>query len=299
MLGRCRGDRHRPPRGPRRRAGRPRAPRRCRRADADRGLARPHRAVRRPGVAEVREPAAHGLVQDPRRVHPDRPARRRRSARGGWSRRARATTRRASRSPPRCSGITATVFMPDRRGAAEGRRDPGLRRRGAPRRPHRRREPRRGAPVREPRPAPCWCTPSTTSTSSPGRAPSGWRSSSRCPTCARCWSCTGGGGLLGGVAAAVKGLRPDVAVVGVQARGRRGLAGVARRGRAGDAAVDAHDRRRHRGRPPGRRHVRPGRRAGRRHRHGRRGRAVAGAAALPGAREAASSSRPARRRWRR
>lgn len=31
--------------------------------------------------------------------------------------------------------------------------------------------------------------------------------------------CTGGGGLLGGVAAAVKGLRPDVAVVGVQAEG--------------------------------------------------------------------------------
>jgi threonine dehydratase len=31
--------------------------------------------------------------------------------------------------------------------------------------------------------------------------------------------CTGGGGLLGGVAAAVKALRPDVAVVGVQAQG--------------------------------------------------------------------------------
>ena len=31
--------------------------------------------------------------------------------------------------------------------------------------------------------------------------------------------CTGGGGLLGGVAAAVKGVRPDVAVVGVQAHG--------------------------------------------------------------------------------
>jgi threonine dehydratase len=31
--------------------------------------------------------------------------------------------------------------------------------------------------------------------------------------------CTGGGGLLGGVAAAVKGLRPDVTVVGVQAHG--------------------------------------------------------------------------------
>ena len=31
--------------------------------------------------------------------------------------------------------------------------------------------------------------------------------------------CTGGGGLLGGVAAAVKGLRPDVGVIGVQAEG--------------------------------------------------------------------------------
>ena len=35
-----------------------------------------------------------------------------RSARAGWSRRAPATTRRASRSPPGCSASTATVFMP-------------------------------------------------------------------------------------------------------------------------------------------------------------------------------------------
>ena len=44
---------------------------------------------------------------------------------------------------------------------------------------------------------------------------------------------TGGGGLLAGVAIAVKALRPDVRVVGVQAAGRRGVPGLARAGRAG------------------------------------------------------------------
>jgi threonine dehydratase len=39
------------------------------------------------------------------------------------------------------------------------------------------------------------------------------------PDAATVLVCTGGGGLLGGIAAAVKGLRPDVRVVGVQAAG--------------------------------------------------------------------------------
>jgi threonine dehydratase len=39
-----------------------------------------------------------------------------------------------------------------------------------------------------------------------------------CPDVRTVVVCTGGGGLLGGIAAAVKGLRPDVRVVGVQAQ---------------------------------------------------------------------------------
>ena len=43
---------------------------------------------------------------------------------------------------------------------------------------------------------------------------------------------TGGGGLLAGVAIAVKALRPDVRVVGVQAEGAAAYPGLARRRRA-------------------------------------------------------------------
>ena len=42
---------------------------------------------------------------------------------------------------------------------------------------------------------------------------------------------TGGGGLLAGIAIAVKALRPDVRVVGVQAGRRCGVPGLARAGR--------------------------------------------------------------------
>ncbi len=59
----------------------------------------------------------------------------------------------------------------------------------------------------------------------------------------------GGGGLAAGIAIAVKSLRPDVRVIGVQADGVRPYAGRAARGR-GD-----HDaRRRDRRQAPGRRH---------------------------------------------
>ena len=53
-----------------------------------------------PRRAEGREPAAHRLVQGPRRPQPGRRARRRPSSPAGWSRRAPATTPRRSRSPP-------------------------------------------------------------------------------------------------------------------------------------------------------------------------------------------------------
>ena len=79
----------------------------------DGGLAAAVAAGRRPGAAQVREPAAHRVVQDARGVRPDRPPDRRRSGPAASSRPAPATTRRASRSPPSCSGRTATVFMPE------------------------------------------------------------------------------------------------------------------------------------------------------------------------------------------
>ena len=89
-----------------------------------------------------------GLVQDPRRVHADRPARRRRSGRGASSPPARATTRRASRSPRTMLGVAATVFMPERAALPKVGATRGLRRGRAPGRRHHRREPRRGARVR-------------------------------------------------------------------------------------------------------------------------------------------------------
>ena len=81
-----------------------------------------------------------------------------------------------------------------------------------------------GAPVRPPR------------RRRAGRAPSGWRSSSRCPDVATVVVAAGGGGLLSGVAAAVRALRPDVRIVGVQAEQARRLAALAGR-RAGRSAA--------------------------------------------------------------
>ena len=66
-------------------------------------LAGAERAVRRSGAAEVREPATHRVVQDPRCVHADRPARRAAAGPRASSPPAPATTRRAWRSPRRCS----------------------------------------------------------------------------------------------------------------------------------------------------------------------------------------------------
>ena len=71
------------------------------------------------------------------------------------------------------------------RAAAQGGGDPGLRRRGPLRRAHRRRGAGGARGVRRARPVRCSSTRSTTRTSSPGRARSGWRSSSSAPTCGR------------------------------------------------------------------------------------------------------------------
>ena len=88
----------------------------------------------RPRAAQVREPAARRVVQDPRRVHADRPARPPRSGPRASSRPAPATTRRAWRSPRSCWASRDGVHAGGR-AAAEGRGNAGVRRRGASRRP--------------------------------------------------------------------------------------------------------------------------------------------------------------------
>ena len=70
----------------------------------------------------------------------------------------------------------------------------------------------------------------------------------QCPDVATVVVCTGGGGLVSGIAVAVKALRPDVRVVAVQAEGAAAFPGSLAGGRAGATAVDVHDGRRHRGR---------------------------------------------------
>ena len=75
--------------------------------------------------------------------------------------------------------------------------------------------------LRARRAARCSSTPSTTRTSSPARARSGWRSWNRSPTWTPSLMGVGGGGLLAGVAVAVKArakeLGREIKVIGVQA----------------------------------------------------------------------------------
>ena len=96
----------------------------------------------------------------------------------------------------------------------------------------------RGARGGRARPARCSSTRSTTPTSSPGRARSGWRSSSSARTSGTVLVPTGGGGLIAGVAVAIKALRPDVRVVGVQAAGAAAFPASLAAGQAGRARRD-------------------------------------------------------------
>ena len=156
----------------------------------------------------------------------------------------------------------------------------------------------RRARVRRARPARCSSTRSTTPTSSPGRARSAWRSSSSARTSRTIVVGAGGGGLLAGIATAVKAhaaRRPGGRRAG---RDGRGLP-APRWPRASPVPLDrdGHDGRRHRGRLPGR---------GARSRivrelvdevaHGHRGDAVARAAASCSSGPSSSSSRPGRPR---
>ena len=139
------------------------------------------------GGAEGREPPAHRLVQDPRRLGQARRARRgrlpqrRRRGLGGQPRAEPGGRRAGARHPVR--GVRAR-----RRAAVQGR---GRARAGGDR-PHRRRVGRRlpgaRAGARARRAGWPSCTRSTTPTSWPGRARSGSSCSRTCPTSPR-WSC--------------------------------------------------------------------------------------------------------------
>ncbi len=242
----------------------------------DGGVALAPGARGRAGPAQVREPPAHRLVQDPRRLRPPVPAQRggagarrgggvggqpRAGGRAGgadarhpgdgvharWGRRSRRPTPPAA-TAPRCASTAST-------------------------------SPRRWSPPRSSptRPARSSSTPSTTPTSWRGRAPSGWRSLEQAPEAATVLVPTGGGGLLAGVAIAVKAKRPDVRVDRGPGRGGRRLPGVAAHGSPGRPGEDDHDGRRHRRGLPGRRPVRGHPAPRRRGRHRLRGVDVTGA----------------------
>ena len=241
----------------RRRRGGGRAARRRRPAHPAVALARARRPGRRPGVAQVREPAAHRLVQDPRGLHAHRPADRRRARPRAWSPPAPATTRRASPSPRACWAPRPPSSC---RRPRRCRRSPPPARYGAEvrlggptltealrRRRRVRRADRLGVhpPLRPPR---------RHRRAGHGRA---WRSSSSARTSRTVVVCTGGGGLVSGIAAAVKARRPDVRVVAVQAEAAAGFPGSLAAGRPVRAGGDGHDGRRHRRRRARRPHPRP------------------------------------------
>ena len=207
-------------------------------------------ALRRRGPAQVREPPAHRLVQDARRLHPHLPALATRSAPGVVAASAGNHAQGVALSA-KLLGVKATVFMPegapipkvnatmgygadvvfhgqylhhamvaahafssrDRRGA-----DPPLR----PRR-HRHR---------------------------PGHRPA-WRSSRSRPRCGPSSCRPGAGDCSPGIAIAIKAKKPDVRIVGVQAKNAAAYPPSLAAGPPRPARQDDHDGRRHRGRRPG------------------------------------------------
>ena len=80
----------------------------------------------------------------------------------------------------------------------------------------------------------------------------------------------GGGGLIGGIACAMKETNPKVQIIGVQTARLPSMKAAVAAGKAGDPAGGGHHRRRHRGAPRRRAHAAAGPEVRRRHRHRRR-----------------------------
>ena len=256
-------------------------------------VAVPRRAARRAGAAQGREPAAHRLVQDPRRLQPARPS-------SAPSERARGVVAASAGNhaqgvalAARELGIHATIFMPlgvalPKLQATRGYGaevvlhghvvDETLQARGR---------------VRRRAPAPCSSRRSITRTSSRGRARSPSRSSSRFRMSRTSIVPIGGGGLIAGVASAFAQLAPRDRPPGAghrrAGRERGRLSAVPRRGRAtvrttsarrsptasrsgdpGDAELRHHPRHRRQGRHGRRRRHRPRARRAARAREARR-----------------------------
>ena len=233
-----------PPVGPADVARGPRAAGRCRRGHADGECPGAERAVCRAGAVEVREPAAHRLVQDPRRLHADRPARRRAAGARG---------RRRQRRQPRAGGRArraAARRLGDGVHAGRAALPKVAATRGYGATVH-----LVGATVDESldaahefaeRTGAVLVHPFDHVDVIAGQGTVGLEILEQCPDVATVLVPLGGGGLLGGIAAAVarRGCGWSACRPPARRRGRRRW----RRAGADRAADDAHHRRRHRGR---------------------------------------------------
>ena len=153
-----------------------------------------------------------------------------------------------------CSASTATVFMPVGAPLPKVAGDPGVRRRGRAARAAR--STRRWWP---PGPSPSetgavLIHPFDHPDIVAGQGTVGLEILEQCPEVRTIVVGIGGGGLLAGIAAAVKALRPDVAVVGVQAEGAAAYPASLAAGQPVPLDDDVDDGRRHRGRPARRAH---------------------------------------------
>ena len=214
------------------------------------------RAHRRRDLRQIREPAGDLVVQGARRA--GEASRRCRRPRSG-ARRGRHVGgqprpgRRLSRAAPRHSGDHRHAEADALR---EDRRDPRLRRRGDPRRRNARRGAGDGARTSSSGPARRWSIPTTTPTSSRGQGTIGLEILADEPDLDAVVVPVGGGGLIAGVAIAVKALSPKTEVIGVETelypsmwaalRGerRKMRRRVARRGHRREECRHAHPRNR-------------------------------------------------------
>ncbi len=108
---------------------------------------------------------------------------------------------------------------PSAHSPAQGRRHPGVRGRGAAARPGRRLRPSPPPSGTRRRPARSSSTPSTTPDIIAGQGTVGLEILEQCPEVRTIVLGIGGGGFAAGVAVAVKALRSDIRIVGVQAEG--------------------------------------------------------------------------------
>ena len=229
-----------------RRAGRARARPALHPPHPDPDLALPQRARRGRALLQVREPAEGRRLQGARRLQRGLRPLRREGAEGrrhpllGQPRPLALLRGRPPRHPlprGRCR---------DRPAGEEGR-GARLRRQSSPNASPRPPRARRPSPRCRPRPAPTSCTPTTTSASSPGRAPAPRRSSRSSATLDAVVAPIGGGGMISGTCLTLSTIAPADEDLRRRARGGRRRLPVLQAGQD-HRLRRAEDRRR---RPPG------------------------------------------------